>query len=88
LPMLRSYPSIESSKPILTTFSMAPRIWRSKFCIPNTMSEINDREKLCLENGAREFWIVDPDLRQVESLAAGRHHDNIPRRAGDFTSRF
>jgi len=32
----------------------------------NTMSEINDREKLCLENGSREFWIVDPDLRQVK----------------------
>jgi Uma2 family endonuclease len=32
----------------------------------NTMSEINDREKLCLENGAREFWVVDPDLRQVK----------------------
>ena len=32
----------------------------------NTMSEINDREQLCLENGSREFWIVDPDLRQVK----------------------
>ena len=32
----------------------------------NTMSEINDREKLCLENGAREFWVVDPDLHQVK----------------------
>jgi len=32
----------------------------------NTMSEINDREKLCLENGSREFWIVDPDLCQVK----------------------
>jgi Uma2 family endonuclease len=32
----------------------------------NTMSEINDREKLCLENGSREFWVIDPDLHQVK----------------------
>ena len=25
-----------------------------------------DKEKLCLENGAREFWVVDPDHRQVK----------------------
>jgi Uma2 family endonuclease len=32
----------------------------------NTAAEIYDKEKLCLENGAREFWVVDPDLRQVK----------------------
>jgi Uma2 family endonuclease len=32
----------------------------------NTAAEINDKEKLCLENGARQFWVVDPDLRQVK----------------------
>ena len=32
----------------------------------NTVAEINDKEKLCLENGALEFWAVDPDLRQVK----------------------
>ncbi len=32
----------------------------------NTVAEINETEKLCLENGAREFWVVDPDLRQVK----------------------
>jgi Uma2 family endonuclease len=32
----------------------------------NTAAEIYDKEKLCLENGAKEFWIVDPDLRQVK----------------------
>jgi Uma2 family endonuclease len=32
----------------------------------NTASEMNEKEKLCLENGAREFWVVDPDLRQVK----------------------
>lgn len=32
----------------------------------NTVAEIYDKEKLCLENGCREFWVVDPDRRQVK----------------------
>jgi Uma2 family endonuclease len=32
----------------------------------NTAAEIYDKEKLCLENDAREFWVVDPDRRQVK----------------------
>jgi len=32
----------------------------------NTAAEIYDKETLCLENGAREFWVVDPDRRQVK----------------------
>jgi Uma2 family endonuclease len=32
----------------------------------NTAAEINDKERLCLENGAQEFWVVDPNLRQVK----------------------
>jgi Uma2 family endonuclease len=32
----------------------------------NTVEEINDRERLCLETGCREFWVVDPKLRQVK----------------------
>ncbi len=31
----------------------------------NTAAEIFEKEKLCLENGAQEFWVVDPRLRQV-----------------------
>ena len=31
----------------------------------NTVSEMLDREQLCLENGALEFWVVDPKRRQV-----------------------
>ncbi len=39
----------------------------------NTASEMYDKEKLCLENGAQEFWVVDPDRRQVKiSTADGR----------------
>jgi len=32
----------------------------------NTAAEIYDKEKLCLNNGAKEFWVVDPDRRQVK----------------------
>ena len=32
----------------------------------NTAAEIYDKEKLCLHNGAKEFWVVDPDRRQVK----------------------
>src|SRR5205085_8380086 len=32
----------------------------------NTRAEIARKKKLCLENGAREFWVVDIDDRTVE----------------------
>jgi len=32
----------------------------------NTAAEIYDKEKLCLSNGAKEFWVADPDRRQVK----------------------
>jgi Uma2 family endonuclease len=32
----------------------------------NTVAEVNDKEKLCLENGSKEFWVADPDLSQVK----------------------
>ena len=32
----------------------------------NTVAEMNDKEQLCLENGCREFWVVDMDLPQVK----------------------
>jgi Uma2 family endonuclease len=31
----------------------------------NTAEEIYEKEKLCLENGGKEFWVVDPRLRRV-----------------------
>jgi len=31
----------------------------------NTAAEILDKEKLCLENGCLEFWVVDPTRRLV-----------------------
>jgi Uma2 family endonuclease len=32
----------------------------------NMASEMAKKEKLCLENGCREFWVIDADLRQVK----------------------
>lgn len=32
----------------------------------NTVSEIYDKEVLCLENGAQQFWVVDPIRRQIK----------------------
>lgn len=32
----------------------------------NTSTELFDKEKLCLENGCLEFWMVDPVRRQVK----------------------
>jgi Uma2 family endonuclease len=34
------------------------------------MSEIRDKRKICLENGCREFWLVDTKLREVEVTTA------------------
>jgi Uma2 family endonuclease len=31
----------------------------------NTASEMFDRERICLESGCLEFWVVDPDTRQI-----------------------
>ncbi|HMD47482.1 MAG TPA: Uma2 family endonuclease [Bryobacteraceae bacterium] len=32
----------------------------------NTAAEILDRRNICLENGSREFWLVDIEHRQLE----------------------
>jgi Uma2 family endonuclease len=32
----------------------------------NSATELYDKEILCLQNGAQQFWIVDPDRRQVK----------------------
>ena len=45
---------------------------------------VADRQKLCPENGAREFWLVDLDQRQVKvsstdgRTATDRTGDAIP----------
>jgi len=32
----------------------------------NTAAEIIDKERICLENGCREFWVVDPDRQLIK----------------------
>jgi Uma2 family endonuclease len=44
----------------------------------NSVDEMMDKEKLCLENGCREFWVVDAKRRQVkvstpDGLTRGYH---------------
>ena len=37
----------------------------------NTAAEMLEKRKLCLENGSREFWLVDTRNRQVEVSMSG-----------------
>lgn len=32
----------------------------------NTAAELREKRKLCLENGSREFWVIDEDYREIE----------------------
>jgi Uma2 family endonuclease len=47
-------------------FSGAPEIVVEVLSPSNTATEMLDKEKLCLENGCLEFWIVDPALHLVK----------------------
>ena len=31
----------------------------------NTASELYEKEKICIQNGCLEFWVVDPKTREV-----------------------
>ncbi|MCX6602217.1 MAG: Uma2 family endonuclease [Acidobacteria bacterium] len=37
----------------------------------NSAAEMFDRERLCLENGCEEFWVVDPELRTIRVVRQG-----------------
>jgi Uma2 family endonuclease len=39
----------------------------------NTVAEMLDKEKLCLENGSHEFWVVDLDRKQVKVSTPNGH---------------
>lgn len=39
----------------------------------NRAAEMRDKRKMCLENGAREFWIVDLQQREVEISTPDGH---------------
>ena len=44
----------------------APELGIEVISPSNTSSELRDKRKLCLENGSLEFWVVDPDHREIE----------------------
>jgi Uma2 family endonuclease len=46
-------------------FQGVPEIVIEVLSPSNTASEMLDKEQICLENGALEFWVVDPVRRQV-----------------------
>ncbi len=47
-------------------FRGAPDVVIEVLSPSNTASEMRDKRKLCLTNGAVEFWVVDPEQREVE----------------------
>jgi len=54
-------------------FEGVPEIVIEVLSPSNTAAEMLDKEQLCLENGAQEFWVVDPKSRQVKvSTSDGR----------------
>lgn len=54
-------------------FQGAPDLVIEVLSPSNTASGIYEKEKLCLENGSREFWVVDYDLRQVKISTPDGH---------------
>ena len=51
----------------------APEIVVEVLSPSNTATEMLDKRNICLENGSREFWIVDTDHRQVEVSTPDGH---------------
>ena len=65
-------------------FQGAPDIVIEVLSPSNTAAEMLDKEKLCLENGCREFWIVDIDRRQIKISTPDGH--TVTYRAGQEIS--
>ncbi|HUA86448.1 MAG TPA: Uma2 family endonuclease [Bryobacteraceae bacterium] len=47
-------------------FRGAPELVVEVLSPSNTASEIRDKRNLCLANGSVEFWVVDPQKREVD----------------------
>jgi Uma2 family endonuclease len=43
----------------------APEIVAEVLSPSNSAAEMPEKERLCLENGCREFWVIDPKRRTV-----------------------
>ena len=54
-------------------FFGAPEMVIEVLSSSNTATEMLDKEKLCLENGCREFWLVDIERRQVKVSTPDGH---------------
>jgi Uma2 family endonuclease len=54
-------------------FCGAPELVVEVLSPVNTATELLDKETLCLENGCREFWVVDIDRRQVKVSTPDGH---------------
>ncbi|HEX7360292.1 MAG TPA: Uma2 family endonuclease [Bryobacteraceae bacterium] len=51
----------------------APELVIEALSPSNTSAEMNDNRKLCLENGTKEFWVLDRHRRQVKVSTPGGH---------------
>jgi Uma2 family endonuclease len=51
----------------------APEIVVEVLSPSNSATEMIEREKLCFENGCREFWLVDSELRLVKVSTPDGH---------------
>src|SRR6266446_5800979 len=66
-PTSHSYRASAGTKLLETDISKGRRELVTEVLSPsNTAAEIRQKKKLCLENGSREFWVVDMDDREVE----------------------
>ncbi|MBI4907366.1 MAG: Uma2 family endonuclease [Acidobacteria bacterium] len=48
-----------------SVFQGAPDLVVEVLSPSNTAAEILEKEQICLENGCREFWVVDPNRRHL-----------------------
>jgi Uma2 family endonuclease len=71
-------------------FRGAPELVVEVLSPSNTAAEMNDKTDLCLNNGSREFWLVDPVRREVKVSTPGgrtvtfRSGQQIPLVFGGF----
>ncbi len=54
-------------------FHGAPDVVIEVLSPSNTAAEMRDKRKLCLANGSSEFWVVDPEQREIEVSTPDGH---------------
>jgi Uma2 family endonuclease len=68
-----AYLSMERWKGASRYLIGAPELVAEVLSQSNTRAEILDKQKLCLENGCREFWVIDPKRRLVKVSTPDGH---------------